>query len=283
MKKIFTILGVSAAFFMNAQIVINEVYGGGGNSGATLKNDFIELINRGTTTVTLSGATLQYASSAGTFNQYHPLPEITLAPGQTFLVQEQAGSAGSVDLAPDYVAPVPTNFGSGTNTVPGFAMAGANGKVVLASNAVQVVNPTDGNVLDFVGYGTANQFEGTGPAPAASNANSVSRTNGVDTNNNAADFTAGAPTPTNMAASLGVSNVSAFDKAVKMNTVVGSELRLFLPGKATVNIYSADGRLVSSNRVDNGQAINTSSMAKGNYIVTVDNGSAKVSRKVIKN
>ena len=40
MKKIFTILGVSAAFFMNAQIVINEVYGGGGNSGATLKNDF---------------------------------------------------------------------------------------------------------------------------------------------------------------------------------------------------------------------------------------------------
>ena len=82
---------------------------------------------------------------------------------------------------------------------------------------------------------------------------------------------------------LAVTDVSAFDKSVKMNTVVGNELRLILPGKATVNIYSADGRLVSSNRVDNGQAINTSSMAKGNYIVTVDNGSAKVSRKVIKN
>ena len=84
-------------------------------------------------------------------------------------------------------------------------------------------------------------------------------------------------------ATMAVSDVNAFDKAVKMNTVVGNELRLILPGKATVNIYSADGRLVSSNRVDNGQAINTSSMAKGNYIVTVDNGSAKVSRKVIKN
>ena len=82
---------------------------------------------------------------------------------------------------------------------------------------------------------------------------------------------------------LAVTDVSAFDKSVKMNTVVGNELRLILPGKATVNIYSADGRLVSSNRVDNWQAINTSSMAKGNYIVTVDNGSAKVSRKVIKN
>ena len=84
-------------------------------------------------------------------------------------------------------------------------------------------------------------------------------------------------------ATMAVSDVNAFDKAVKMNTIVGSELKLILPGKATVNIYSADGRLVSSNRVDNGQAINTSSMAKGNYIVTVDNGSAKVSRKVIKN
>jgi hypothetical protein len=27
-------------------IVISQVYGGGGNSGATLKNDFIELYNR---------------------------------------------------------------------------------------------------------------------------------------------------------------------------------------------------------------------------------------------
>lgn len=82
---------------------------------------------------------------------------------------------------------------------------------------------------------------------------------------------------------LAVTDVKAFDKEVKMNTVVGNELRVILPSKATVNIYSADGRLVSSNRVNSGEAINTSSMAKGNYVVTVDNGSAKVSRKVIKN
>ncbi len=83
--------------------------------------------------------------------------------------------------------------------------------------------------------------------------------------------------------SLAVSDVNAFDKAVKMNTIVGNELKLILPGKATVNIYSVDGRLVSSNRVENGQSVNTSSLSKGNYIVTVDNGSAKVSRKVVKN
>lgn len=84
-------------------------------------------------------------------------------------------------------------------------------------------------------------------------------------------------------ATMAVTDVKAFDKEVKMNTVVGNELRVILPGRATVNIYSAEGRLVSSNRVNSGDAINTSSMAKGNYVVTVDNGSAKVSRKVIKN
>src|SRR5437660_8465415 len=40
-------------------IVISQVYGGGGNSGATLKNDFIELYNRGTTAVNASGWSVQ--------------------------------------------------------------------------------------------------------------------------------------------------------------------------------------------------------------------------------
>lgn len=281
MKKIFTVLGISAAFLSNAQIIINEVYGGGGNSGATYKNDFVELINAGTSTATLTGATLQYASAANAFNVYHPLPEITLQPGQTYLIQEAKGNGGTVDLEADYIAPAPTSFGTGTNTVPGFAMSGTSGKIVLASDATQVAGPTSSNVLDFVGFGTASQFEGTGPAPAPSNTTSVSRTGGVDTNNNAADFTAGAPTPKNSV--LAVSNVSVFDQAVKMNTVVTNELIISVPGKATVNIFSADGRLVSSSRVDTKNTISTSSLAKGNYIVTVDNGTSKASRKIIKN
>ncbi|WP_234110392.1 T9SS type A sorting domain-containing protein [Chryseobacterium sp. R2A-55] len=85
------------------------------------------------------------------------------------------------------------------------------------------------------------------------------------------------------AGTLAVTDVNTFDKAVKMNTVVGNELRLTLPARATVNIYSVDGRLISSNRVNDGESINTSNMAKGNYIVTVSDGTATVSRKVIKN
>ncbi|AZI67668.1 T9SS C-terminal target domain-containing protein [Kaistella daneshvariae] len=82
---------------------------------------------------------------------------------------------------------------------------------------------------------------------------------------------------------LAVSDISAFDKQIKMNTDLGNALTVFLPSKATVNIYTAEGRLVSSTRVNSGDAINTSSLKKGMYIVTVDNGTAKVSRKAVKN
>ena len=47
-------------------IVISQVYGGGGNAGATLKNDFIELYNRGTESVPVTGWSVQYAAAGGT-------------------------------------------------------------------------------------------------------------------------------------------------------------------------------------------------------------------------
>jgi len=81
---------------------------------------------------------------------------------------------------------------------------------------------------------------------------------------------------------MAVTDIKDFDKQVVMNTLVKDQLTLKLPMRSTVNIYSADGKLISSNRVDNGGSINTQSLVKGTYIVTVDNGSAKVSRKVIK-
>ena len=42
-----------------------------------------------------------------------------------------------------------------------------------------------------------------------------------------------------------------------------------------------DGKLILSDRIKEG-AINMSSFSKGNYIVVVDNGSSKVSNKIIK-
>lgn len=86
-----------------------------------------------------------------------------------------------------------------------------------------------------------------------------------------------------VSSSMGTIDVKEFDKKVKMNTLVSDNLTLIeLPSKSTVNIYSVDGKLVSSNRVNGGESINVSKLQKGNYIVTVEDGTNKISRKIVK-
>lgn len=50
---------------VTSPVVISEVYGGGGNTGAVYTNDFIELYNNGETAVELSTWSVQYASTTG--------------------------------------------------------------------------------------------------------------------------------------------------------------------------------------------------------------------------
>ena len=102
-------------------MVISQVYGGGGNSGATYKNDFVELFNPTAAPVTLAGWSVQYASSTGTSWQVTPLPTLTLQPGQYLLVQEALGAAGTTNL--------PTPDATGT-----ISMSATAGKVALVSS-----------------------------------------------------------------------------------------------------------------------------------------------------
>lgn len=81
---------------------------------------------------------------------------------------------------------------------------------------------------------------------------------------------------------MSVSDVNNFANGVKMNTIVTDKLFLTLTERATVNIYSLDGKLISSNRINNGESINLQSLPKGTYLVTVSNGYNKISQKVIK-
>jgi predicted extracellular nuclease len=163
-----------------AAVVISEVYGGGGNAGATYTHDYIELFNRGGSPADLSGWSVQYAAAAGSTWQVTPLSG-TLEPGQAYLVQQAQGSSGS--------QPLPTPDATGS-----IAMAAGAGKVALVESTTALTGtcPTAG-VVDFAGFGgTANCFEGTGPTPAPSNTNAVTRLEAgcVDTDDNAADFTA---------------------------------------------------------------------------------------------
>lgn len=287
MKKLFTIIGlVSTLGFMNAQIVINEIYGGGGNSGATLKNDFIELKNIGSTVTTLTGATIQYAPAVGAFTQYHNLPSITLNPGQAYLIQEATGGGGTVNLpTPDFIATTVINFNGTSNPSIGIGIAVTSGKVALASNATQVTGPTAVNVLDFVGYGTAaDQFEGPGPAPSPTTTTSITRISG-DTNNNVVDFTIATASPGNSSGgTLAVfddySNSQRFN-FIENGFVKGDEL-IFGTEVKNIKIYNSVGGIVKTTSSKNITSLDVSDLAEGDYIVTGTINNQPVSQKILK-
>jgi predicted extracellular nuclease len=168
-------------------IVISQVYGGGGNSGATYKNDFIELVNRGNSTVNVSGWLVQYASAAGTSWQVTTLSGF-IAPGQYYLIQEAAGAGGTTNLPPP-------------DATGGIAMSATSAKVALVNNSTSLSGgcPSGATVVDLIGYGTsASCSEGSATANL-SNATAAIRTCAgcVDTDSNSADFTLNAPTPRN--------------------------------------------------------------------------------------
>jgi len=81
---------------------------------------------------------------------------------------------------------------------------------------------------------------------------------------------------------LSIADIKDFDNQVKMATIISDNLIIEMPSRATVNIYSMDGKLFSSNRVDSNEAINIQSLSAGTYIVTIQNDYAKTSRKIIK-
>ncbi|CAN5288580.1 endonuclease/exonuclease/phosphatase family protein [soil metagenome] len=189
------VCSVQQATALSSGLVISQVYGGGGNTGATLKNDFIELFNRGSTPVDVGGWSVQYASATGSTWQVTTLSG-TIAPGHYYLVKEAAGAGGTVDL--------PTPDATGT-----IAMSATNGKVGLvnSTSALSGTCPLGSAVVDFIGYvatpTTGTCFEGSGPAPALNSTTADLRgLNGcMETDNNATDFSQSAPNPRNSLAS----------------------------------------------------------------------------------
>lgn len=188
-------LAPSAHATVSTDVVVSEVFGGGGNSGAALKNDFIELHNTGTSAVDLTSWSVQYISAAPGATTTWQVSNLTgtIAPGGWYLVQEAAGTAGTVDL--------PTPDATGV-----VNMSGASGTVALVTSQTALTCKTaadcatDGSVRDLVGYGTAVVREGAADAPGLTSTTSAARgATGADTDQNGVDFTAGAPTPANSA------------------------------------------------------------------------------------
>ncbi len=284
MKKIYLILAVAmCSNFANAQVVISQVYGGGGNSGATYTHDFIELFNRGNTAVTLSGYTLQYSSATGAFSATNrqTLPDITIQPGKYYLIQEAKGSGGTTPLpAPDLITTE-----EGNNVI--LALSGTNGKVALANNSTLVTSATDANVVDLVGYGTANVYEGAGAVAALTNTTAALRNNDgcADTNSNSSDFTTAAPAPRNSSTpahscSLGTGDFEAPGVSIYPNPVSDGILHIVAAaGDKAVSIYDMLGKQVLFAITDD--ALSTASLNPGIYIVKITMGDSATTKKLI--
>ncbi|WP_421385528.1 cell wall-binding repeat-containing protein [Bacillus salacetis] len=199
--------GKAKASTTGDNVVISEVYGGGGNSGAEYKNDFIELYNPTNAAISLDGWSVQYASKSGTSWSPTSLAGTIPAKGY-YLIQQAAGNGGTLDL------PTPDATG---NT----SMSASSAKVALASNKDAITDKNDSDIVDFVGYGDANEYEGSGATPSLSAEKSAQRNDvNVDTDNNSTDFSAISPvTPKNSRDTDGGTTPPPADGEVKEVTI----------------------------------------------------------------
>ncbi len=213
---------ITAHFAVSGMVVVSQIYGGGGNTGATLKNDFIELFNRSDAPVSLAGWSVQYTSATGTGTWLTTPLAGSIAAGGYYLVQQAQGAGGTVDL------PTPDAIGT-------IAMALGAGKVALVSNTTALSGcPGSGSVSDLVGYGsTANCFESAPTATLNNTTAGFRKGNGcVETNNNSADFLTGAPAPRNSASPI---NTCQYTITASSDPVSGGNVAL-APNQASYQL-----------------------------------------------
>src|SRR5690625_478726 len=182
-------------------VVINELYARGGSANQPYTNKFVELYNPTDEPVSLEGLSLQYQSATGTGARVTALTG-SVPPGGYYLIG--GGSNGGTGDA----LPAPDVSDTGLN------LQGSNGTVALIESAEPIALPAgdvtqagDERSIDLVGYGTSNTWEGSGTAETSggnSTPQAITRTDGVDTDDNRADFTITAtPTPVNSAGETG--------------------------------------------------------------------------------
>jgi hypothetical protein len=125
-----SIFDISATQASNT-LVISQVYGGGGGSGATYQNDYVEIFNISSSPQSLNGLSIQYGSSSGNFasttGNLFVLPNITLQPGQRYLF------GGNSTAAVGATTPAPDNTPQTT-----FNMSGTAGKVALVNGTTSL-------------------------------------------------------------------------------------------------------------------------------------------------
>ncbi|MCL1850803.1 MAG: chitobiase/beta-hexosaminidase C-terminal domain-containing protein, partial [Bacteroidetes bacterium] len=164
-------------------IVISGLYGGGGNSGAPYKNDYIELYNTTNAAINLEGYTLYYASATGTssgnYGTAFTFPAgATIGANKFALIKAAAGTSVQTEwpITFDFDASGPGDY---------MNLSGTNGKVLLLStyhdlSASGSIPTTLAGIqalpdyVDYVPFGSATPFFGTA-IPSLSNTTAAKR------------------------------------------------------------------------------------------------------------
>lgn len=159
------------------QIVINEVYSNGAGRSGPYLNDFIELYNPSDDPIILDGMSVIVLGGVDDTNYGTVELEGELAAGDHHLLKLKNSAAHPAEDAVE---------------LEKFDAEDADVRVP-AHNA-SILLTFGESTLDLVGFGRTERFEGT-QARAAAFDESLARTDGVDTDDNAADFSSQEPTP----------------------------------------------------------------------------------------
>ena len=159
------------------QIVINEVYSNGAGLSGPYLNDFIELYNPSDDPIILDGMSVIVLGGVDDTNYGTVELEGELAAGDHHLLKLKNSAAHPAEDAVE---------------LEKFDAEDADVRVP-AHNA-SILLTFGESTLDLVGFGVTERFEGEA-ARAAAFDESLARTDGVDTDDNAADFTSQEPTP----------------------------------------------------------------------------------------
>lgn len=163
------LLGILCFFpvFVHASVVINEVQ----ITGSTATDEFVELYNAGSESVDLAGWRLTKQTASG--NEYNLLtsfPSHTIQPGSFFVIGHE-------------------HFSGTKQTTYSTSQS------LAQDNAVVLYRDAGDTIVDLVGFGSATTKEGVACQNQVEG-NSLQRVpNGVDTDQNSADFVSAKPTP----------------------------------------------------------------------------------------
>lgn len=175
-------------------VVISQIYSGGGQPGSTFQYNYVELFNRTNETIDINGWPISGASATGSSGfavGFVGSSRVSIEAGRYLLIQMGPSNTNGAPL------PVTPDFSLNIQNIQlSGRMAFSRAGTFLSGSCPILPNP---NIIDYVGFGSSTCFEGAGAVANLSITTAALRLAGgcADTDNNVSDFVVSAPSPRN--------------------------------------------------------------------------------------